>query len=648
MASPAVVTSVVVRDVVRDQERRQLLENVEEGGALLSSSLGSLTSGLNLLATRPDPEADLAAFADGQAVTVARVLDGNYAVTATTGRPSVGVRLDAGHASLARRAVGAHGMVSATLHEGGVATVAVAVEAPAAHAVLLQSLPFDPSKPVALGGLFTELDGAVYTVPRADPAHLALTSTAQLPVAGRVVQHVEITVGADRWLLVATPKVSLVGSFAATMHWYLLAGGLVSALLVSALVEVLVRRRAYAMRLVDQRTGRLRTSLAEQERLSEEADAANRAKSEFLSRMSHELRTPLNAVLGFAQLLDLDELDQSQQEAVDQILRGGRHLLDLINEVLDIAAIESGHLSLSSEPVSAAEVIAEVVDLTQPLATNAGITLVGDASLSPALHLLADHQRLKQVLLNLVSNGIKYNREGGTVSVTCEPGGAGRYRIVVTDTGHGIAAADLERAFVPFERLGAEQTATEGSGIGLALALRLAEAMGGTLTASSELGSGSTFQVELPVVEGPVEAFDRVHADLPAVEPEPRSAMRTILYIEDNLSNLRLVERVLTRDGSFDLLPAMQGRIGIELAREHRPALILLDMHLPDIPGDQVLAELQADERTAGIPVIVISADATTRQIDRMAAAGAAAYLTKPLDVAELARVLAITADVSA
>jgi signal transduction histidine kinase/ActR/RegA family two-component response regulator len=375
----------------------------------------------------------------------------------------------------------------------------------------------------------------------------------------------------------------------------------------------------------------------------EAADAANRSKSEFLSRMSHELRTPLNAVLGFGQLLELEELTAQQSEAVVHILKGGRHLLDLIDEVLDISRIETGRLPLSPEPVLVSELLRDTVDLIRPLATQRSVHLLADGANTCQAYVFADRQRLKQILLNLLSNAVKYNRSGGTVTVSCGAPDDSRLRINVTDTGPGIGAEHLALLFLPFERLGAERTDTEGTGIGLALSRRLAEAMGGTLDVVTTLGQGSTFWVELPLVEGPVERYERLNSGvLTAVDDVPPTGRgHTVLYIEDNLSNLELVERVLAKRHEVEVIAAMQGGLGLELARQHRPALILLDLHLPDMGGDQVLHQLRDDPATAAIPVIMVSADATPGQIQRLLAAGAIDYLTKPLDVRKLLRLLA-------
>jgi CheY-like chemotaxis protein len=363
----------------------------------------------------------------------------------------------------------------------------------------------------------------------------------------------------------------------------------------------------------------------------EVAERANGAKDEFLSRMSHELRTPMNAVLGFAQILEMEDPTPDQRESVRQILAAGRHLLGLIDEVLDVSRIATGRLSLSSEPVSVTDALTEAADLIRPLAVERGIRLrIDDAN---GLHVQADHQRLKQVLLNLLSNGVKYNREGGDILVTWEHVTPDRLAIRVADTGIGIASEAMARLFDPFDRLGAEMSGVEGTGLGLALSKGLIEAMGGTVKAESEAGAGSAFTIELNLAEPQVDRFEREWGGHEA--PSGRlTPSRTILYIEDNLSNLRLIERIISDRPQIRLLSAMQASLGLELARDHLPDLILLDLHLPDMAGEEALRRLREDPRTRTIPVVMISADATQAQINRLLAAGADEYLTKPLDVA--------------
>jgi PAS domain S-box-containing protein len=371
----------------------------------------------------------------------------------------------------------------------------------------------------------------------------------------------------------------------------------------------------------------------------EEAERANRAKSDFLSRMSHELRTPLNAILGFAQVLDLDALEPAQRESVSHILKGGRHLLALIDEVLDIARIEAGRLRLSLEAVAVRTVMDEARSLIRPLADGRKIQLRVEVPEPSTLHVRADRQRLKQVLLNLLSNAIKYNREGGVVTLACEDRPEGnRVRLRVVDMGPGISPERLARLFTPFDRLGAEATGVEGTGLGLALSRALAEAMGGALSVVSEVGRGSTFWVELDRAESPEPEILEAAAQVSGGPTLKNGAV--VLYIEDNPSNVHLIEHVLARRPGVKLLTTMQGRLGLALASEHRPGLILLDLHLPDISGTEVLRQLQDEPRTRGIRVVVLSADASPGQARQLLDAGAHAYLTKPIDVREFLRVL--------
>jgi PAS domain S-box-containing protein len=362
------------------------------------------------------------------------------------------------------------------------------------------------------------------------------------------------------------------------------------------------------------------------------AEATNRAKTEFLSRMSHELRTPLNAVLGFAQILQLAELGEPHRSNVDHIRSAGEHLLSLIDDVLDIARIEAGKLRLSLEAVDVAEAVARSVALIGPQAAASRISIV-DASGS-GVRVLADRQRLQQVLLNLLSNAVKYNHDGGSVRIDTETSG-GTVTISVIDTGIGIAEADLERLFTPFERLSAEGSPIEGTGVGLALSRALSQQMGGTLTAFSAAGRGSTFTLELRAPDPPAtpDPADRA-VPVPRVDPVARPV--TVLAIEDNPANIRLLEAALAVLGEVTLRSATSGQAGLDLASEVDPDLILLDLHLPDVDGDEVMRRLRAAPATAAIPVVICSADASPARRRELVEGGAAGYLAKPIELDEL------------
>ena len=380
----------------------------------------------------------------------------------------------------------------------------------------------------------------------------------------------------------------------------------------------------------------------------EEAEKANRAKSEFLSRMSHELRTPLNAILGFGQLLEMSDVDERESESIDHILKAGRHLLGLIDEVLALSRIEAGRMNLSLEPVRVSEIAQECLSLVGRQAAARGVrceNLCDDADPAYPCYVLADRQRLRQVLLNLLSNAVKYNREGGRLSLACRrvpdpAGGPDSLRLEVSDTGAGLHAGEIARLFIPFERLDAERTLTEGTGLGLSLSKGLVEAMNGRIGVDSVPGEGSTFWLCLPLAQNPLDAVGHDALALPG-GCAGSDCEGTVLYIEDNLSNLRLIEMLLEDHPGVNLLSAQQGTLGLEMARATRPDLILLDLHLPDLPGWEVLAALRKDPATRGIPTVVISADATGPQIERLLKAGALEYLTKPVHVPTLMQLLA-------
>ena len=359
--------------------------------------------------------------------------------------------------------------------------------------------------------------------------------------------------------------------------------------------------------------------------------------------MSHELRTPLNAVLGFGQLLEMQLADTEHAGSVGQILQGGRHLLNLINDVLDIARIEAGETSLSREPVLVTTVVEEALALMAPLAESAGVTLVASPGLGDCW-VLADKQRLRQVLLNLLSNAVKYNRAGGTVWVEHHAGET-EVAITVRDDGPGIDLELQSRLFTPFDRLGAEGTGVEGTGIGLALTRSLAELMDGSLGVDSAPGRGSAFTVTLPRIDDPIgDVSVGRSGGLAATEVGAPGGLFTLLYIEDNESNVRLVEQVLELRPAWRLIHAGSGRMGIDLAGAHQPDLVLLDLHLPDFSGAEVLRTLKTRSETRALPVVIVTADVSAAQSRRLLAAGAARCMTKPLEVVEVLSLLDQTA----
>jgi signal transduction histidine kinase/ActR/RegA family two-component response regulator len=371
---------------------------------------------------------------------------------------------------------------------------------------------------------------------------------------------------------------------------------------------------------------------------NEELRAANAAKNEFLGRMSHELRTPLAAISGFSELLTLSDLPEDKREWAATIFKASKHLAQLVDEVLDLSSIESGQISLSLEPVPLDPLFQEVFDLMQPVASRHGVTVEPPRTEIGSDFVFADNQRLKQVLINLVANAIKYNRDGGDVRVTAFRLQPGRVRVEVEDTGAGIDQASLKKLFVPFERLGAAASGVPGTGLGLVLSRNLVLAMGGKLDVTSTPGVGSTFAVDLDSGE-PAAVQPPTEEDIPLLAVREYAGERRLLYVEDTVANVRLIEEILRRRPSIRLLPAMLGQLGLELAREHRPHLVLLDMHLPDLDGEEVLAQLQADTSTRQIPVVILSADAK-RPREPLLAAGARAYLTKPIGVQRLLEVV--------
>lgn len=362
----------------------------------------------------------------------------------------------------------------------------------------------------------------------------------------------------------------------------------------------------------------------------ERADASSKAKSEFLSRMSHELRTPMNSVLGYAQLLTLQYADPGIQDSAGCILRSGNHLLQMINEVLDLSRIESGELAVSQEPVDFLNVLNQAISLVQPLANNAQVEIKVPAEEQGELFIHADRQRLLQVLINLLGNAIKYNRRPGLVTVSWLHVDEGIVRIEFSDTGRGISESDRANLFQPFQRFG--DLDVEGTGLGLALSQRYVMLMGGALGLDASSPEGSVFYLELK--EADPTANPSRDKEAGGLGLTMLTGLRgSILYVEDNPSNMRLMETVLNGVPDIILIPAIQGSMGIDLARQHKPSLILLDLHLPDMRGDEVLHELKKNALTAHIPVVMLSADATQKQIDHLLKQGANDYLTKPIDL---------------
>ncbi len=367
------------------------------------------------------------------------------------------------------------------------------------------------------------------------------------------------------------------------------------------------------------------------------AERANRAKSDFLSSMSHELRSPLNAILGFAQLMDSGSPPPTapQKDSIDQILQAGWYLLELINEVLDLALIESGRVSLSVEPISLAEVLGDCQAMIEPQARKSGIS-VGFCAPDSPLFVNGDRTRVKQIFVNLLSNAIKYNRVGGTVEVSCRARPAGRVRVSFQDTGEGLPPDKLAQLFQPFNRLGQEAGIEEGTGIGLVVCKQLVELMGGEIGVDSTVGVGSLFWIELNAASGiEVPAGAMLPVATAAAGFAAGTPMRTVLCVEDNPANLLLVSRLLARRPDIQLLSAKDGRRGIEMAHAAMPEVILMDINLPGISGLTALKILAGDPATAHIPVIALSANAMPRDIQNGLEAGFFRYLTKPIRVNE-------------
>lgn len=389
--------------------------------------------------------------------------------------------------------------------------------------------------------------------------------------------------------------------------------------------ETLRRSEEQLRELNESLERRIAERTRELQQAKDAAESANRAKSEFLSRMSHELRTPLNAMLGFAQLLQLDPNGSESADQIAEIRYAGMHLLDLINDLLDLARIESGKLAAVITPVAIELAVADGLRIVKSTLEAKCITV--HTRIPPGSAVMADATRLRQVLVNLMSNAIKYNRTEGRIDIECHPAAAGCLRVSVIDTGPGVAPTLLPRLFRPFDRLGAEFTATEGTGIGLTLVKQLIELMNGRVGALSTPGQGSTFWFELPRAAQRENSIAAAASALPAARPG------TVLYIEDNAANVRVMRAMFEQMPQLRLLTASDGDSGLASARQHRPDIILLDIHLPGRDGYSVLADLRADAQTHAIPVVALTADAMPTEVERGARAGFARYLTKPVDL---------------
>lgn len=383
---------------------------------------------------------------------------------------------------------------------------------------------------------------------------------------------------------------------------------------------------------------KLRQQQIELESARDAAEKANMAKSEFLSSMSHELRTPLNAVLGFAQLMETATPlpTPAQKLSIEQILKGGWYLLRLINEILDLALIESGKLMMLQETINLSEILRDCQLMTIPQAEARGITV----RLPEGAHdwfIDADRTRLKQVVINLLSNAIKYNHVNGSVTVVCEMTRDHHMRVSVSDTGPGLAPEMLQQLFQPFNRLGQESSGAEGTGIGLVVTKQLVELMGGVIGVNSERGAGSTFWFELPLSVEAAPSTRESIAATPSAQAvlNADAAQRTLLYVEDNPANLRLVEQLIQRRSDLKLLTATDGYAGVEMARQHLPDLILMDINLPGISGLEALKLLRAIPETANIPMMALSANAVPHDVDQGLKAGFLRYLTKPIKIDE-------------
>lgn len=407
--------------------------------------------------------------------------------------------------------------------------------------------------------------------------------------------------------------------------------------------EEIIQLNQNLERRIQERTKELENSNLELELARNEADTANKAKSEFLSRMSHELRTPMNSILGFAQLLEFTELSQNQHKNLEYILKSGNHLLQLINEVLDIAKIEAGKVTVSLEPIELNGVIQEISDSVMPFATEKSVSINLPSEKGSKTFVMADLQRLKQILINLLNNAIKYNKKEGSIWISTEsnqePDGKKSVRIYIIDNGIGISKENLPKLFKPFERIGGDQTATEGTGLGLSVVEKLVQLMRGKVGVESKVGEGSKFWIELPgTTINPSKLNQLKNTD--KSDFADSDSKGTLLLVEDNISNIELIKELLrSLKPGIKVINTMYGLEAIQLTKEYKPSLILLDLNLPDTSGGVILETLKSDPETKELPIVVVSADATTKQMELILAKGADQYITKPINVGQLIKI---------